>query len=150
MVLYTGCFLAYRRLSVLCRIILSFDFGRTLYGQGALLFSAVVVILFSLWRIWCLQMPSVLVCQEYLLVRVSGMLSGNDIRQFLKPLYFVAEYQEIAGFSHQWDEMYLGTETAGGLVKVSVRLSHISRQDRERIADYIEKKQNYFCTDRKN
>ena len=30
MVLYTGCFLAYRRLSVLCRIILSFDFGRTL------------------------------------------------------------------------------------------------------------------------
>lgn len=114
-----------------------------LRGERIFFFLAAAALAFGLWRLWRLQLPVAFVCRERLLLLAPGrLLRGRSWReQLLEPVYFVTAYEVVAGFSPRWNEMYLGEATPGGLVKVPVLLTALSRRDREMLVRRIEEKQ---------
>ncbi len=107
---------------------------------------AVSMVLFSLWCIYRLHVPLVLVCREHLLLLIPGRYwdGGKWKRWWVKPEYFVTDYPRIFGFSNRWDELYLGMDAAS-LTRVPVALGFLSEKDRNRLWQWIEEKQQHTC-----
>lgn len=101
------------------------------------------MVCFIIGRIYRLHCSVALVCRENLLILAAGKFSrGRGLRSWLlDPVYFVAEYREITGFSERWNEMYIGAERPGGLMSVPVPLAFVSRRDKDRLCRLIEEKQ---------
>lgn len=96
---------------------------------------------FFLWRIHRIHCPVVLVCPEKLLVLAPWCWKweGGGASLF-RPVYHVLDYQVISGFSDSWNEIYLGDRTWGGLVSLQVPLVFVSKEDKARLFQWIEKK----------
>lgn len=109
-------------------------------GRWMRLFPACAAVLFFLWRIHRLHEPVVLVCRDALLVLAPGA-GGEGWRGWLRPVYYVIDYDDVAGFSPRWQEIYVGTETEGGLARVPASLSHLTPAARETLCRRIEEKQ---------
>lgn len=114
-----------------------------LSGERMFFFPAAAALAFGLWRLWRLQLPVALVCRDRLLLLAPGrFLRGQSLRErLLEPVYVVTTYEAVAGFSPRWNEMYLGEAAPGGLVKVPVPLTVLSRRDRDILVRRIEEKQ---------
>ncbi len=101
---------------------------------------------FFIWRIHRIHAPVVIACDQYFLVLAPGKwdTSGGIIALLFHPVYYVAEYRTIAGFSDRWNEMYIGIRAEGGIVSIRVPLAFISRGNKERICDMIERKKGRY------
>lgn len=103
----------------------------------------VLAVAFFIWRIHRIHAPVAIACDHYFLVLAPGKWdkSGGLIALLFHPVYYVAEYPSIAGFSDRWSEMYIGSRSEGGMVKVPVPLAFVTRANKERICEIIERKQ---------
>jgi len=100
---------------------------------------ALAVTLFCLWRIQRVHAPVVLVCKKALLV--AGAPEGGGLKAIFETQYMAIEYDDIAGVSDDWSELYVGERMTGGLVKVPVRMRWVSREDKARFQDWIDRMQ---------
>ncbi len=102
-----------------------------------------MAVAFFIWRIHRIHAAVVIVCEQYLLVLAPGKWdkSGGLMALLFHPVYYVADYRAIAGFSERWSEMYIGSRNEGGMVKVPVPLAFVTRGNKERICEIIERKQ---------
>lgn len=109
----------------------------------AYLFPGLLAVCFFIWRIHRLHSPVVLACETELLILASGgfMKKGSWIDRIFRPVYLVVSYTEIAGFSHRWNAVYLGTRTEGGLTSAAVPLAFLSKRDKAHLTQLIEEKQ---------
>ena len=51
------------------------------------------------------------------------------------------EYNEVAGVSHNWSQLYIGARITGGLVALPVQLSYVSLGDKADFQSWVERKQ---------
>ena len=51
------------------------------------------------------------------------------------------EYNEVAGVSHNWSQLYIGARITGGLVALPVQLSYVSVGDKADFQSWVERKQ---------
>lgn len=113
------------------------------WHMPAYLFPGLLAVCFFIWRIHRLHSPVVLACESELLILASGgfMKKGNWAERIFRPAYLVVSYTEIAGFSHRWNAIYLGTPTEGSLTTAAVPLAFLSRRDKAHLTQLIEEKQ---------
>lgn len=104
---------------------------------------SVLFVAFFIWRIHRIHAPVVIACDRQLLVLAPGKwdTSGGIMAFLFRPVYYVADYHGIAGFSDRWNEMFIGSREEGGLVKIHVPLAFVTRGNKERICEIIERKQ---------
>ena len=92
-----------------------------------------IIVLISLWRICILNLPIVLFCENVLFI-----MPSNENWKIL-PKYEKLSYNEIAGVSVSWKDLYLGKRIDGGVFKFSVLLNYLSVKDKQKFQKNIEK-----------
>lgn len=102
---------------------------------------AVLVVLFSLWRINRVHSPVALICENKLLVAVPWSFVNSDYYISIHPFYMPVEYKEVAGVSNGWNRLYIGARIAGGIVALPVQLAYVSMGDKIDFQNWVERKQ---------
>lgn len=97
-------------------------------------FIVVLLILISLWRIYVINLPVVIFCEKVLLI----LQSRENLSVF--PKYEEVLYDEVAGVSFSWKDLYLGKRLDGCLVKFPVLLNKISKEDKNKFQELIKNK----------
>lgn len=94
-----------------------------------------------IWGIHRIHRPVCIICEEAVFMETvrgpSAEFSGYPQGGF----YASASYDEILGFSDDWKHMYLKNPGRGEMTSLRIRLSMLSLKDKEKLRDYIEKKQ---------
>lgn len=93
-----------------------------------------IVILISCWRIYVINLPVAIFCENILLI-----LALRD-NLFPFPKYEEILYEEVAGVSISWKTLYLGRRVDGSLVKFPVLLNYISKKDQQIFEFYVKNK----------
>ena len=71
-------------------------------------FIAALVVALSLWRINRVHNPVALICEKKLLVAVPWSFINSDYHISFRAFYMPVEYNEVAGVSHNWSQLYIG------------------------------------------
>lgn len=95
----------------------------------------------SLWRINRVHNPVALICEKKLLVAVPWSFINSDYHISFRAFYMPVEYNEVAGVSHNWSQLYIGARITGGLVALPVQLSYVSLGDKADFQNWVERKQ---------
>lgn len=104
-------------------------------------FIAALVVALSLWRINRVHNPVALICEKKLLVAVPWSFINSDYHISFRAFYMPVEYNEVAGVSHNWSQLYIGARITGGLVALPVQLSYVSLGDKADFQNWVERKQ---------
>lgn len=112
-------------------------------GEAAYWGLSAALVIFCVWRIHRIHMPVVVLCPAHLLVLSPGKRGkdGSWLDFIFKPVYLVVEYKAVAGFSRRWNEIYLGSAAEGGMSRMAVPLAFVSRKNKAKIVEIIERKQ---------
>lgn len=102
---------------------------------------AAVVVACSLWRINRVHNPVALICEKKLLVAMPWSFINSDYHISFRAFYMPVEYNEVAGVSHNWSQLYIGARITGGLVALPVQLSYVSVGDKADFQSWVERKQ---------
>ena len=97
---------------------------------------AALVVAFSLWRINRVHYPVALICEA-----MPWSFVNSDYHISLRAFYMPVEYNEVAGVSHNWSQLYIGARITGGLVALPVQLSYVSLGDKADFQSWVERKQ---------
>ena len=76
-------------------------------------FIAALVVALSLWRINRVHNPVALICEKKLLVAVPWSFINSDYHISFRAFYMPVEYNEVAGVSHNWSQLYIGVRITG-------------------------------------
>lgn len=82
-----------------------------------------------------------LICEKKLLVAVPWSFINSDYHISFRAFYMPVEYNEVAGVSHNWSQLYIGARITGGLVALPVQLSYVSLGDKADFQNWVERKQ---------
>ena len=66
---------------------------------------------------------------------------NSDYHISFRAFYMPVEYNEVAGVSHNWSQLYIGARITGGLVALPVQLSYVSLGDKADFQNWVERKQ---------
>lgn len=100
-----------------------------------------LVVLLTLWRIHLVHKSVVLVCERKLLVTIPLFYSRFDVEGLIKPIYMAFDYKEIVGISDDWNYLFIGERTSGGIVEVPVQLRYTAGTDKIKLQEWVERKQ---------
>ena len=82
-----------------------------------------------------------LICEKRLLVTIPIFYSEFNAAGLIKPLYMAFDYKEIMGVSDDWNYLFIGERTAGGIVEVPVQPRYITDADKIKLQEWVERKQ---------
>lgn len=109
--------------------------------RGIYIVGAVIFLLIAIWQINRVHWPVALVCEKQLLVSIPWSLFYSDYGTMFRQHFMPVDYNEIAGVSSGWNQLYIGARIAGGIVALPVQLAYISTSDKADFKEWIERKQ---------
>ena len=107
--------------------------------------SSLLYVLFCVaFLILLLEHPGILSCTisfVVVLLTIPIFYSEFNAAGLIKPLYMAFDYKEIMGVSDDWNYLFIGERTAGGIVEVPVQLRYITDADKIKLQEWVERKQ---------